>query len=241
MTRSPRFRCVSFDLDDTLHSYREASESAMRTIYSLLEVRCGIEPILAEQAYRAIVEAQSVNSFTSGLPSQDYRTERFKHLLAGFGVQDDEIIPNLLAAYQESLSRALRPMPGAMDILDHIKTLGLRIVVTTEGPDDAQRWTLDQLGMRRHVDAVFTSTHARLRKNDGLFEHVIERLGMLAHEVIHVGDSYARDVVPARRAGLTPVLFDPDNLSTRSTYDCLVIKRLTGLKPILAGGIGDKQ
>jgi FMN phosphatase YigB (HAD superfamily) len=37
-----------------------------------------------------------------------------------------------------------------------------------------------------------------------------------------VGDNYFADVVGARRAGLTPVLFDPDEIFPEA--DCIVIK-----------------
>ncbi|HSK67543.1 MAG TPA: HAD family hydrolase [Anaerolineales bacterium] len=56
----------------------------------------------------------------------------------------------------------------------------------------------------------------------GLFEHALQRAGMSAQEAVYVGDNYFADVVGARRAGLTPVLFDPDEIFPEA--DCIVIK-----------------
>jgi putative hydrolase of the HAD superfamily len=56
----------------------------------------------------------------------------------------------------------------------------------------------------------------------GLFEHALQRTGLSAQEAVYVGDNYFADVVGARRAGLTPVLFDPDEIFPEA--DCIVIK-----------------
>lgn len=56
----------------------------------------------------------------------------------------------------------------------------------------------------------------------GLFEHALQRAGLTAQEAVYVGDNYFADVVGARRAGLTPVLFDPDEIFPEA--DCIVIK-----------------
>ena len=42
-----------------------------------------------------------------------------------------------------------------------------------------------------------------------LFEHALQRANVTAEQAIYVGDNYFADVVGSRRAGLTPVLYDP--------------------------------
>ena len=42
-----------------------------------------------------------------------------------------------------------------------------------------------------------------------IFLHACARLGVIPAEAAYVGDNYYADVVGARRAGLTPVLYDP--------------------------------
>lgn len=65
----------------------------------------------------------------------------------------------------------------------------------------------------------------------GLFEHALQRAGLSAQEAVYVGDNYFADVVGARRAGLTPVLFDPDEIFPEA--DSIVIKSFDELNSVI--------
>jgi HAD superfamily hydrolase (TIGR01662 family) len=69
------------------------------------------------------------------------------------------------------------------------------------------------------------------KPDPGLFEHAIQKAGILVQESIYVGDNYFADVVGARRAGLTPVLIDP--LGIFPEADCITIKTFEELGAIL--------
>jgi HAD superfamily hydrolase (TIGR01662 family) len=56
----------------------------------------------------------------------------------------------------------------------------------------------------------------------GLFEHALQRANVTAGETIYVGDNYFADVVGSRRAGLTPVLYDPVGIFPEA--DCATIE-----------------
>ena len=69
------------------------------------------------------------------------------------------------------------------------------------------------------------------KPDPGLFEHALQRAGVLAQETIYVGDNYYADVIGSRRAGLTPVLVDP--LGIFPEADCITIKTFDELSAIL--------
>ena len=60
------------------------------------------------------------------------------------------------------------------------------------------------------------------KPNPGLFEHALKRAGFAPNEAVYVGDNYFADVVGSRRAGLQPVLFDPDVIFPEA--DCTTIR-----------------
>lgn len=70
-------------------------------------------------------------------------------------------------------------------------------MIITEGPRDAQKWTVEQLGLAPHVDVLVTSNEVGLAKDAGLFGEVLERCGIRKE-----------DVVPAKAVGVLGVLFD---------------------------------
>ena len=61
----------------------------------------------------------------------------------------------------------------------------------------------------------------------GLFEHALNRARLAPHEAIYVGDNYFADVIGSRRAGLRPVLYDPDMVFPEA--DCTTIRSFNEL------------
>ncbi len=64
-----------------------------------------------------------------------------------------------------------------------------------------------------------------------IFEHGLKRAGVNADEAIYVGDNYFADIIGSLRAGLTPVLYDPNSLFPEA--ECAVIKSFGELHRLL--------
>lgn len=64
-----------------------------------------------------------------------------------------------------------------------------------------------------------------------VFEHALSTANLTAPEVVYVGDNYYADVVGARRAGLTPVLYDPTGIFPDA--DCIIIKSFDQLNSVV--------
>jgi putative hydrolase of the HAD superfamily len=93
---------------------------------------------------------------------------------------------------------------------------------------------LDELELRECFDLTLASGELGIHKPDpGIFLAALERAGATAEESIYVGDNYWADVVGARRAGVTPVLLDPQRLFPEA--DCLILSRLDELLAWLPG------
>ncbi|HZD39133.1 MAG TPA: HAD family hydrolase [Terriglobales bacterium] len=65
----------------------------------------------------------------------------------------------------------------------------------------------------------------------GVFEHALQRVNLSAQETIYVGDNYFADVVGSRRAGLRPVLYDPQGVFPEA--DCTTIRSFDELKSVI--------
>jgi putative hydrolase of the HAD superfamily len=65
----------------------------------------------------------------------------------------------------------------------------------------------------------------------GLFEHALKRANLTARETVYVGDNYFADVVGSRRAGLTPILYDPVGIFPDA--DCTTIKTFDELHSVI--------
>lgn len=92
--------------------------------------------------------------------------------------------------------------------------------------------TLDSHGISQFFSFALAGGEVDSYKPDpGLFEHALKRARLPAHEAIYVGDNYFADVVGSRRAGLQPVLFDPDMIFPEA--DCTTIRSFNELHSIL--------
>ena len=87
-------------------------------------------------------------------------------------------------------------------------------------------------GIGQFFDFSLAAGEVSVFKPDpGVFEHGLQRVNLSAKEVIYVGDNYYADVVGARSAGLTPVLYDP--LGIFPDPDCAAIESFDELNSVL--------
>ena len=50
------------------------------------------------------------------------------------------------------------------------------------------------------------------KPDPGVFKHALDRANVTASEAVYVGDNYFADVIGSRRAGIMPVLLDPNGI-----------------------------
>jgi HAD superfamily hydrolase (TIGR01549 family) len=65
----------------------------------------------------------------------------------------------------------------------------------------------------------------------GIFEHALQQLKVAAAQTVYVGDNYYADILGARRAGLQPVLYDPEHIFPDA--DCETIRSFDELIPVI--------
>ncbi len=93
--------------------------------------------------------------------------------------------------------------PDAIDCLERVRALGLRVGVVGNQTDTLERWARDSA---LPADVISSSASLGVRKPDpAFFERVVELMGCQAKEVAYVGDRVDNDVLPAAAAGLVAI------------------------------------
>ncbi|MDE0683925.1 MAG: HAD-IA family hydrolase [Candidatus Poribacteria bacterium] len=75
----------------------------------------------------------------------------------------------------------------------------------------------ERLGIFEYFDAIVASHDARVRSekpDPHIFNYTLAAVGVSAEDVVHVGDTYAADIVGAQGVGIRPILLDRDNTQT---------------------------
>lgn len=120
---------------------------------------------------------------------------------------DREITPALLeklradhAAAYIGMRQWVRPLPGAVRLLEHLGRTGIRWAIATSGRMTTARPNLEALGVDPASTVVVTRDDVRRGKPDpDLFVAAAERLGTDIESAVIVGDSIW-DMLAARRA-----------------------------------------
>jgi putative hydrolase of the HAD superfamily len=121
-------------------------------------------------------------------------------------------IPEILARILERHKREHLwswPDPTAAEVFARLKNLGYRLGVISNSDGSIER-SMNKLGFAPFFDCMIDSHVVGVEKPDPrIFELALQQLGLPAKRCVYVGDNYERDVIGARRAGLTPILIDP--------------------------------
>ena len=142
-------------------------------------------------------------AFVDGKTSHEYRAERFQGVMNTFCIDcTEQQMEVLLHTYENTLMRNLQLKEGAIPLLETLKQQGKQVVIITEGPQDSQERTVAALGLGPYFDRLVTTNKFGVAKIDGLFSKALEMVGVKSEEVVMVGDSWDRDVVPAVEAGI---------------------------------------
>ncbi len=97
----------------------------------------------------------------------------------------------------------------AMALVAEVRSTGVLAVLATNQQDHRRAWMREALGLDRHFDRVFYSCDMGLLKPDpAYFRHILDDLGLGAHEAAFVDDS-ADNVESARSVGIRAVHHDP--------------------------------
>jgi putative hydrolase of the HAD superfamily len=149
-----------------------------------------------EKEYSKINSIKTASAFTDGKISDDYRKERFPAVLATFHIKPTpEYLNELAATYISSLQQELQLKPEATNLLSYLISIGKRILIISEGPQDAQEWTIETLELEHHFLA--TTNFFGVSNVNGLFERVLNHLQIDASDLVFIRDNVERDVEPA--------------------------------------------
>ncbi|KAJ5941376.1 hypothetical protein N7516_001544 [Penicillium verrucosum] len=226
-----------FDLDDTLHEFRRASANASVCVFETIHASNNkISVKILRNTYQDILRSATANAFTDGRISSEYLCERFGRLLQAHGLIDDSLLDRLLEVYRDSLRENLTLKTGTLHLLQTLQGLGKKVIVITEGPTDAQQWTVQELGIQSYIDVLVTSNEVGKSKVDGLFGVVLEKYGIAAEDIVYFGDNGIRDVQAAREEGILAVLYDEKEQSRLYDASGLRVNSWAVIEKVLVHG-----
>lgn len=208
-------RAVVFDLFDTLVDLRTESipfeEHGGRRI-----------PAFVMRLYRLVAEIEEVDlgvfmdvnrEVDSELRKSRYAqdlevpsTLRFGLLIERLGIDDPTLGERMVETHMAGLRAQVREIDHHRQVLSQLAD-GLRVGLCSNfSHSPTARTVLDAAGLSEYIHAIVVSDEVGIRKPRAeIFETVLDQLGVLPHETLHVGDSLPADVGGAAALGIRTV------------------------------------
>jgi HAD superfamily hydrolase (TIGR01549 family) len=229
---------VLFDLDGTLRHNRPSFNQAFCDYMCRLGVPDGAENRRNAIRWLHYYWAQSPEMLadreTFGDQHEAFWTNHARLGLVAFGCPEDRaesLAPQLYRLMAEDYQPENWVPDDVPKMLQTLKDSGFTLGVVSNRTHSYLE-ELETLGIHSYFDCAFAAGELNSWKPEPeIFQHALRHLGIEAHETLYVGDNYYADIVGAQRAGLQPVLLDPEGLFPEA--GCPVIHSIGGLRTVL--------
>ncbi|CAN5662964.1 HAD family hydrolase [soil metagenome] len=202
---------VFLDVGDTL----VRAHPSWAAVYRQGLTDCGIEVGEEELEAALLEETKHGGWWLTEHPFDPTEEESFARIkqfdslvLARLGHPDlpDDAFRAIEAAFARRA--AWHVYPDVEPAVRALRDAGLRLAVISNwvwgGPE-----LMHDLELARHFEVLVISARVGFQKpHEGIFRLALERMRVEPARAVHVGDSYAADVLGARRVGIAPVLID---------------------------------
>ena len=197
-----KIKAVIFDLDNTLVDFmRMKSEACQAAVDAMIKVGLKMD---RETAYTRLMKTyfevgiESDKAFTKFLES----TGHFRHKLLAAAIN----------AYLKVKNDYLKPYPNVKQTLPKLKKTGVILVVVTDAPKTKAYQRLMAMNIEAYFDFIVGFEDTYQKKRNGLpLKLAIKKLkekipDIENNEILMVGDSLSRDLLPAKKLGLNTAL-----------------------------------
>lgn len=223
-------RAVLFDLDDTLFDHHRSAGAALARVHERFAGSVAFDQFEAHHIH--YLEEMHIEVLAGRVDLDEARRERFRRVFSALGLEmSDEAVAGAASAYRSGYLAERRAMEGAAELLAALAPI-VRIGIVSNNLLDEQREKLEFCALDRYVGALVVSGDVGISKPEpGIFRIALERLGVAADEAVMLGDSWAADVVGARRAGIRAIWFNPLGRPKPSDPDADAVLEIASLAP----------
>lgn len=183
-----------FDVDGTLTIQEQVMAAR-------LDAQCRY---IAEHKGISLEEAKALRQATKERLSQGKGlSSAYVFMDLGFSRQEFFNVLNSLDVNQLTI-----PQPGCEEVLERLSR-NHTLVTYTNTPSKANARTLDTLGVERYFKRSFCADQLEESKpSTRNIEYIIQEMGFTKDQAVMIGNSYEKDVLPAKEYGIKAVLFD---------------------------------
>ncbi len=187
-------KAVLFDLDQTLIDLIKMKTEACKSAIKAM-IKAGLK-IDEKTGYKKLMQTY----FRVGIDSNIAFT---KFLEEETGKVDERILQAGINAYLKTKPSFLKPYPYVLETLEYLKSLGLKLGIITDAPREKAIQRLEGMNIIHFFDLIITFDDTGEKKpSEKPFKLAMKKLNLYPEEILFVGDSFMRDIRPAKKLGM---------------------------------------
>jgi len=195
-------RAILFDLDNTLIDFIRMKEESCRAAVKAM-IKSGLQ-MKEDPAFELLMKTY----FDVGIESN----VAFSKFLKSVEQFDHKILASGINTYLKTKNKFLKPYPNVKSVLGKLKRRGVFLSIVTDAPKTKAYQRLLGMGIEPYFKFVVAYEDTSSSKNTGLpFLRALELLKkempeLSCSEILMVGDSMERDIMPAKKFGFQTAL-----------------------------------
>ena len=201
-------KAVIFDLDNTLYNFDAANEFGIRALAAYTEPVFGWDYPKMKDLYEE--SREKLTERMGDVGSAHNRLLRFQNLLEEKKLPLHPHALEMAKAYWRGVLDNMALSPGAREIMEELRRMGIRIGLGTDMTAYIQYEKLIRLGLMEYMDFIVSSEEAGTDKpGNAFFMLCARKAGCLPGECLFIGDNIVRDYGGAAAAGMQARWFIP--------------------------------
>jgi putative hydrolase of the HAD superfamily len=206
-----KYKHLLFDLDKTIWDFDSNSESTIREIYGLLNLKAKGIPDFEE--FHRVYEGHNLKLWElyrrNEVKKEVLMVKRFADALMDFGVNESETAQTFSTKYLEILPTRTGVFHGTHEALQYLSA-NYSLHIITNGFSEVQFTKLQNADLRKFFTHIIISEDAGAKKPDkAIFAYALDRIGGKASECLMIGDDIEVDLLGAKGAGIDQLYFNP--------------------------------
>jgi HAD superfamily hydrolase (TIGR01549 family) len=190
-----------FDLDNTLYEEKDPKVAAETAVILPVSRDHGLDPATVHRQFE--ISQRAAMKAHAGLPAANNRDEWFDHMLQALSVSGKS--QPLTKIYWDTVYARIEPYADATAVIPELAQAYKLYIISEEFPDILKE-KLARTGLAPYFTGTISAPETgRLKPDARVFSHALSIANAQPGECVMVGDYPQKDVVGAKRAGITSV------------------------------------
>jgi putative hydrolase of the HAD superfamily len=232
-------KAILLDMDDTIISFDHGVDTDLcwREACQYLSDELDIGSLIAIIKERARWHWSDPERHRIGrLDLRKARSEIIAVALQSFQIHDITIADQLANAYGELRDEAVKPFNGAIETIQHLKGIGIKLALLTNGNAETQWIKIRKFGLSPLFDTILVEGEFGVGKpDDRIYLHAMKQLGVIPDETWMIGDNFEWEIAAPQRLGIKGIWIDHKGLGAPSSSETKPYRIIKTLTEILDG------